>query len=100
MSGYLIQHNKQLLNAAFQWLEETLLRASKPACRARRVLRTPAHRWPRHGHASLTEFNVAPETVALRVDANVLADIKASSGWQTRVNALLREAVCQGKLTA
>lgn len=39
--------------------------------------------------------------VTMRVDADVLAAIKASgSGWQTRVNALLREAVRRGKLTA
>lgn len=39
--------------------------------------------------------------VTMRVDADVLAAIKASgSGWQTRVNAVLREAVRQGKLAA
>lgn len=37
----------------------------------------------------------------LRVDADVLAAIKASgAGWQTRVNAVLREAVQRGKLAA
>lgn len=41
------------------------------------------------------------EPMTMRVDADVLAAIKASgSGWQTRVNALLREAVRRGKLTA
>ncbi len=35
----------------------------------------------------------------LRMDADVLAAIKATgAGWQTRVNALLREAVRGGKL--
>ncbi len=37
----------------------------------------------------------------MRVDADVLAAIKASgSGWQTRANAVLREGVRQGKLAA
>ena len=41
------------------------------------------------------------EPMTMRVDADVLAAIKASgSGWQTRVNAVLREAVRRGKLTA
>ncbi|KAF1048901.1 MAG: hypothetical protein GAK38_01016 [Xylophilus sp.] len=35
----------------------------------------------------------------MRVDADVLAAIKASgAGWQTRVNDLLRDAVRSGKL--
>ena len=37
--------------------------------------------------------------MTMRVDADVLSAIKASgSGWQTRVNRILREAVRQGKL--
>ena len=37
--------------------------------------------------------------VTMRVDADVLAAIKASgSGWQTRVNEVLRDAVRRGKL--
>ena len=39
--------------------------------------------------------------VTMRVDADVLEAIKASgTGWQTRVNAVLREAVQRGKLAA
>lgn len=39
--------------------------------------------------------------VTMRVDADVLDAIKASgTGWQTRVNAVLREAVQRGKLAA
>ena len=39
--------------------------------------------------------------MAMRVGAEVLDAIKASGmGWQTRVNAVLREAVQQGKLAA
>lgn len=39
--------------------------------------------------------------VTMRVDADVLDAIKASgTGWQTRVNTVLREAVRQGKLGA
>jgi uncharacterized protein (DUF4415 family) len=41
----------------------------------------------------------APMT--MRVDADVLDAIKATgTGWQTRVNAVLREAVERGKLAA
>jgi uncharacterized protein (DUF4415 family) len=41
------------------------------------------------------------ELMTMRVDADVLQSIKASGeGWQTRVNALLREAVKKGKLQA
>lgn len=37
--------------------------------------------------------------VTMRVDADVLAAIKATgAGWQTRVNDLLRQAVRAGKL--
>lgn len=43
----------------------------------------------------------AKVSTTLRVDADVLAAIKASgAGWQTRVNAVLREAVQRGKLAA
>ena len=39
--------------------------------------------------------------VTMRVDADVLEAIKASgTGWQTRVNAVLREAVRRGSLAA
>jgi uncharacterized protein (DUF4415 family) len=37
--------------------------------------------------------------LSLRVDPDVLAALRASGrGWQTRVNALLREAVTKGKI--
>lgn len=37
--------------------------------------------------------------VSLRLDPDVLAGLRASGpGWQTRVNALLREAVTKGRL--
>ena len=37
--------------------------------------------------------------LSLRVDADVLAALRATGpGWQTRINALLREAVEQGRL--
>ena len=43
----------------------------------------------------------AKVSTTLRVDADVLSAIKASgTGWQTRVNAVLREAVRRGKLAA
>lgn len=39
--------------------------------------------------------------VTMRVDADVLDAIKASgTGWQTRVNQVLRDAVRRGKLAA
>lgn len=38
-------------------------------------------------------------TLNMRIDADVLAALKASGpGWQTRLNALLREALAQGRL--
>ncbi len=37
--------------------------------------------------------------LSMRVDPDVLAHLRASGkGWQTRVNALLRQAVEQGKI--
>jgi uncharacterized protein (DUF4415 family) len=39
------------------------------------------------------------QMVSLRVDPDVLARLRASGpGWQTRVNALLRQAVAKGKV--
>ncbi len=50
--------------------------------------------FPRAGRSPL---NSPKEPVTLRVDGDVLAAIKATGrGWQTRVNAVLREAVQQG----
>lgn len=38
-------------------------------------------------------------TLNMRIDADVLASFKATGrGWQTRINALLREAVQQGRV--
>ncbi|MDR0842910.1 MAG: BrnA antitoxin family protein [Acidobacteriota bacterium] len=38
-------------------------------------------------------------TLNMRVDADVLERLRATGkGWQTRVNALLREAMAQGRL--
>lgn len=38
-------------------------------------------------------------TLNMRIDADVLAALKATGpGWQTRINALLREAVEQGRV--
>lgn len=40
-------------------------------------------------------------TLNMRVDADVLEAFKATgTGWQTRINALLREAVASGRLKA
>lgn len=39
------------------------------------------------------------QVLSMRVDVEVLSRLRASGkGWQTRVNALLREAVEQGRL--
>jgi len=39
------------------------------------------------------------ETLTMRVDADVLAALRSKGqGWQTRVNALLRDAVAAGKV--
>ncbi len=38
-------------------------------------------------------------TLNMRVDADILAAFKATgAGWQTRINALLREAVDRGRV--
>ncbi|HET6599456.1 MAG TPA: BrnA antitoxin family protein [Burkholderiaceae bacterium] len=38
-------------------------------------------------------------TLNMRIDADVLAAFKATgAGWQTRINALLREAVDRGRV--
>ena len=40
-------------------------------------------------------------TLNMRVDADVLDAFKATgTGWQTRINALLREAVASGRVKA
>lgn len=42
---------------------------------------------------------VTKTAVKLRLDPDVVAAFKAQGrGWQTRINALLREAVSQGKM--
>lgn len=42
---------------------------------------------------------VTRPTLNMRVDADVLAAVKATGpGWQTRINSLLREAVERGRL--
>lgn len=56
------------------------------------------HPLPRPGRPRLERPKVP---VTMRVDADVLDAIKASgTGWQTRVNQVLREAVKRGKLAA
>jgi len=45
------------------------------------------------------KLTVVRPTLNMRVDAPVLNHLRASGkGWQTRVNALLREAVEQGRI--
>lgn len=45
--------------------------------------------------------SVVKTPVKLRLDPDVLAAFKATGrGWQTRMNALLRQAVEQGKVHA
>jgi uncharacterized protein (DUF4415 family) len=40
-------------------------------------------------------------TLNMRVDADVLDEFKATgTGWQTRINTLLREAVTSGRVKA
>jgi len=42
---------------------------------------------------------VRKEQIALRVDADVLAYLRHTGrGWQTRINAVLREAVAAGRV--
>ncbi|MCK6425867.1 MAG: BrnA antitoxin family protein [Burkholderiaceae bacterium] len=51
---------------------------------------------PRRGRPAVA---VPRPMLSMRVDADVLAALRATGpGWQTRINALLREALEQGRL--
>jgi uncharacterized protein (DUF4415 family) len=51
---------------------------------------------PRRGRPPVAEPR---PTLNMRIDADVLAALRATGrGWQTRVNALLREAVEKGRV--
>ena len=54
------------------------------------------------GSETATAQNKGGKTkVTLRLDTDVLDAFKATgTGWQTRINALLREAVASGRLKA
>lgn len=55
----------------------------------------------KRGRPAGTVKENAKVPMTMRVDADVLDAIKASgTGWQTRVNQLLRDAVRRGKLAA
>ena len=46
---------------------------------------------------SVTPVSVKRPTLNMRVDAEVLEAFKATgAGWQTRINAVLRDAVAHG----
>ena len=85
-----------------------LVRSSRKSCRLRQTDPAPYSSlalWERAG------VRVAPESMdrprmaspkvplTMRVDVDVLVALRASGqGWQTRVNALLRDAVASGKV--
>lgn len=60
------------------------------------VSRSEAHAYSRRGRPALPEKR---PTLNMRIDADVLEALRSSGpGWQTRLNALLREAMQQGRL--
>jgi uncharacterized protein (DUF4415 family) len=62
---------------------------------------TPAEITARRGRPVGNVAAVTKLPVKLRLDPDVLAALRATErGWQTRVNALLREAVGTGRLGA
>jgi uncharacterized protein (DUF4415 family) len=62
---------------------------------------TPAEITARRGRPHGSVATVTKSPVKLRLDPDVLAALRATGrGWQTRVNALLREAVGNGRLGA
>jgi uncharacterized protein (DUF4415 family) len=62
---------------------------------------TPEQITARRGRPVGSVAAVTKSPVKLRLDPDVLAALRATGkGWQTRVNALLREAVGSGRLEA
>jgi uncharacterized protein (DUF4415 family) len=60
---------------------------------------TPQAITARRGRPVGSVATVTKSPVKLRLDPDVLAALRATGkGWQTRVNALLREAVGNGRL--
>jgi uncharacterized protein (DUF4415 family) len=60
---------------------------------------TPAAITARRGRPVGSVATVTKSPVKLRLDPDVLVALRATGkGWQTRVNALLREAVGSGRL--
>jgi uncharacterized protein (DUF4415 family) len=60
---------------------------------------TPEAITARRGRPVGSVATVTKSPVKLRLDPDVLAALRATGkGWQTRVNALLREAVGSGRL--
>lgn len=66
------------------------------------AVHTPAQIATRKRGRPVGSVKAAPKVpTTLRLDPDVINAFKASgSGWQTRVNQVLREAVQRGKLTA
>ena len=57
---------------------------------------TPEHILARRGRPPGSSSPSTKQAVKLRLDPDVLAALRASgAGWQTRVNAILREVVLQ-----
>ena len=64
---------------------------------------TPTTRPPSRptGNRQLSPVAVKRPTLNMRVDADVLDAFKATGpGWQTRINAVLRDAVAHGMVKA
>jgi uncharacterized protein (DUF4415 family) len=64
-------------------------------------IHTPDQITARRGRPTGSVAAVTKSPVKLRLDPDVLAALRSTGkGWQTRVNALLREAVGNGRLGA
>jgi uncharacterized protein (DUF4415 family) len=84
-------------------LEESLLQSFDEAMRTgQSLVHTPESIVARRkGRPFGTVAAQTKEALKMRVDADVLSALRATGkGWQTRVNAWLREGVSTGKLLA
>jgi uncharacterized protein (DUF4415 family) len=87
-------------------MKQKLIRpTSKEDARITAAARADSDAQPIEDSAGLKRVRGRPRSlvtrsmVSLRVDPDVLAALRASGpGWQTRVNALLRDAVAKGRV--
>ncbi len=79
-----------------EWTAKDFAKADGPAALSAAELAA----FPRSKPIGRPKAAVTKQAVNLRLDADVLAYFKAAGdGWQTRINATLREAVRKSKYT-